>query len=97
MDTVRFIIVHWIYNRVGLKPFTQTTEVTDENGVIMFKRVTGDEQGGYICTATNAMGTVTATVNLRIEGQRLFYFDCVSTMKELCSSIHKNVSLIFIL
>ncbi|XP_025082607.1 basement membrane-specific heparan sulfate proteoglycan core protein-like isoform X8 [Pomacea canaliculata] len=56
------------WSRVGLKPFTQTTEVTDENGVIMFKRVTGDEQGGYICTATNAMGTVTATVNLRIEG-----------------------------
>lgn len=55
--------------RVGDEPFTSTTDIMEENGVIMFKGVTGDEQGSYVCTATNAMGTVTATAILRIEGQ----------------------------
>ncbi|XP_067659130.1 basement membrane-specific heparan sulfate proteoglycan core protein-like isoform X2 [Haliotis asinina] len=56
------------WTRVGDEPFTSTTDVMDENGVIMFKGVTGDEQGSYVCTATNAMGTVTVTATLKIEG-----------------------------
>ncbi|XP_048238836.1 basement membrane-specific heparan sulfate proteoglycan core protein-like isoform X2 [Haliotis rufescens] len=56
------------WTRVGDEPFTSTTDIMEENGVIMFKGVTGDEQGSYVCTATNAMGTVTATAILRIEG-----------------------------
>lgn len=57
--------------RAGGKPFTSTTEVMDGNGVIMFKQVTGEEQGSYICTATNAVGTVSLTISLRISGMLL--------------------------
>ena len=39
-----------------------------DNGVIRMSGVTGEEQGAYICTATNAAGTVTATANLKIQG-----------------------------
>ncbi|KAL3861148.1 hypothetical protein ACJMK2_007217 [Sinanodonta woodiana] len=51
---------------------TERTEVMD-NGVIMFKGTTQQEQGSYICTATNDMGTTTATATLIVqveEGQR---------------------------
>lgn len=40
----------------------------EENGVIRFNGVSGPEAGGYICTATNAVGTVTATATLNIVG-----------------------------
>ena len=41
---------------------------TMDNGVIMFKQVTQAEQGGYICTAENEMGSTTATATLFVEG-----------------------------
>ncbi|KAK6175562.1 hypothetical protein SNE40_014001 [Patella caerulea] len=56
------------WSRANNEQFTTTTDVMDGNGVIMFKQVTGEEQGQYICTATNVMGTVTGTASLRIEG-----------------------------
>ncbi|KAK7494115.1 hypothetical protein BaRGS_00014588, partial [Batillaria attramentaria] len=56
------------WSRAGGKAFTSTTKQMDGNGVIMFERVTGEEQGGYICTATNSAGTVTLTASLVIEG-----------------------------
>ncbi|XP_076452135.1 basement membrane-specific heparan sulfate proteoglycan core protein-like isoform X4 [Babylonia areolata] len=56
------------WSRVGGKEFTSTTKLMNGNGVIMFERVTGEEQGGYICTATNAAGTVTLTASLVVEG-----------------------------
>lgn len=34
----------------------------------MFMGVKGDEAGGYICTASNKMGSVTATATLLIQG-----------------------------
>ncbi|KAL3861149.1 hypothetical protein ACJMK2_007217 [Sinanodonta woodiana] len=46
---------------------TERTEVMD-NGVIMFKGTTQQEQGSYICTATNDMGTTTATATLIVQG-----------------------------
>ncbi|XP_041377591.1 basement membrane-specific heparan sulfate proteoglycan core protein-like isoform X3 [Gigantopelta aegis] len=57
-----------VWSRANGEAFTSTTDIMVENGVIMFKSVTGDEQGAYICTATNAVGTVTATAVLKIEG-----------------------------
>jgi hypothetical protein len=45
---------------------------TMENGVVMFKGVTGEEAGGYICTATNDMGSVSATATLIIQGIKIF-------------------------
>lgn len=53
---------------MGGKEFTSTTKLMNGNGVIMFERVTGEEQGGYICTATNVAGTITLTASLIIEG-----------------------------
>ncbi|XP_021372607.1 basement membrane-specific heparan sulfate proteoglycan core protein-like isoform X2 [Mizuhopecten yessoensis] len=46
---------------------TDTTELMD-NGVIMFKQVTGSEAGQYVCTATNDMGSVSSTAVLIIQG-----------------------------
>ncbi|CAG2167829.1 unnamed protein product, partial [Oppiella nova] len=46
--------------------FTQSTELLD--GVLRFNRVTGDEDGAYICTAENIGGRVTAQAVLRIQG-----------------------------
>ena len=53
--------------RAGGEPMTSTID-TMENGVVMFKGVTGEEAGGYICTATNDMGSVSATATLIIQG-----------------------------
>ena len=47
---------------------TLNTEVTEANGVIRFTGVTDEEQGAYICTATNAVGSVTATATLTVAG-----------------------------
>jgi hemicentin len=38
------------------------------DGVIRFNRVTGDEDGTYVCTAENIAGRVTAQAVLRIQG-----------------------------
>ena len=45
----------------------------NENGVIRFMGATGEEAGGYICTATNPMGSVTATATLTIQGTVCFF------------------------
>ncbi|XP_054159296.1 basement membrane-specific heparan sulfate proteoglycan core protein-like isoform X2 [Oppia nitens] len=45
--------------------FTSSTELLD--GVIRFNRVTGDEDGIYICTAENIAGRVTSQAVLRIQ------------------------------
>ncbi len=57
--------------RANNAEFTQNTEITEENGVLRFNAVTGAEQGGYICTATNAVGTVTATATMNVIGGAL--------------------------
>jgi len=56
------------WSRANSEVFSPNTEVTEANGVIRFTRVTGDEQGAYICTATNAQGSVTATATLTVSG-----------------------------
>ena len=45
----------------------EKVEIMD-NGVIMFKQITSAQQGSYLCTATNDMGTITATASLIVEG-----------------------------
>ncbi|GAB1602266.1 basement membrane-specific heparan sulfate proteoglycan core protein-like isoform X6, partial [Argonauta hians] len=55
------------WTRVGDASMTRNVEIS-ENGVIRFTQVTSEDQGGYICTASNAVGTVTATATLLIEG-----------------------------
>jgi len=53
--------------RANNERMTDNTEVLD-NGVIRFMHVTGPEQGSYVCTATNDIGSVTATAVLTIAG-----------------------------
>ncbi|XP_060586623.1 basement membrane-specific heparan sulfate proteoglycan core protein-like isoform X4 [Ruditapes philippinarum] len=56
------------WSRVGGTPMPADKVETMDNGVIMFKQVSQAEQGGYICTAENEMGSTTATATLIVEG-----------------------------
>ncbi|KAK2193775.1 hypothetical protein NP493_5g02050 [Ridgeia piscesae] len=56
-----------VWTRANNERMTDNTEVLD-NGVIRFMHVTGPEQGSYVCTATNDIGSVTATAVLTIAG-----------------------------
>ncbi|XP_060073482.1 basement membrane-specific heparan sulfate proteoglycan core protein-like [Ylistrum balloti] len=56
------------WSRAGGEAFTTENTELMENGVIMFKQVTGAEAGEYVCTATNDMGSVSATAVLIIQG-----------------------------
>lgn len=68
------LIIAFFCCRAGNEPFTDNTEIL-ENGVIRFMSVTGAEQGAYICTAENGMGTITVTANLRIQGKHTNWKD----------------------
>ena len=57
-----------IHFRANNAEFTLNTEVMEDNGVIRFNGVSGPEAGAYMCTASNAVGTVTATATLNIAG-----------------------------
>lgn len=60
--------VEW--TRSDGSPFSSSTEILS-GGVIRFNRVTGDEEGTYICTAENVAGKVTAHASLQIHGAPL--------------------------
>lgn len=63
----------WLFiYRAGNEPFANTTEI-QQNGVISFRSVTGAEAGAYVCTATNSMGSSTATATLTIRGNIFHY------------------------
>ncbi|CAL1546871.1 unnamed protein product [Lymnaea stagnalis] len=53
--------------RAGGRRFSERAEIK-ENGVLMFNSLTVEDQGEYICTAVNELGTVSATASLRVEG-----------------------------
>ncbi|CAH1774180.1 unnamed protein product, partial [Owenia fusiformis] len=57
-----------VWSRSGGQAMTDNTVIHDDNGVIQFNQVTGSEQGPYTCTATNDVGTVTATASLVVQG-----------------------------
>nr|XP_042896680.1 basement membrane-specific heparan sulfate proteoglycan core protein [Parasteatoda tepidariorum] len=57
--------VEWV--RADGSPFTSSTEILN-GGVIRFNKVTGDEEGTYICTAENSGGRTTAQAVLQIQG-----------------------------
>lgn len=58
-----------------------------DNGVIMFKEVTQAEQGGYLCTAENDMGVITATATLLVDGK------FCEPVRHLCANAPKSVTL----
>ena len=41
----------------------------ERGGRLVFTRVTSEEQGSYICTASNEYGSIQATVIIRVGGQ----------------------------
>ena len=62
--------------RANNEAMTSRTEVRDDEGLIQFRSVTEDEQGGYVCTADNSAGTVTVLALLNIRGNyRVSLFD----------------------
>uniref|UniRef100_A0A0B7ATX1 Basement membrane-specific heparan sulfate proteoglycan core protein n=1 Tax=Arion vulgaris TaxID=1028688 RepID=A0A0B7ATX1_9EUPU len=59
-------VVTW--SRVGGQGFTSRTEIISDMSSIRFTAITPEEQGEYVCSATNDIGTVTATASLRVIG-----------------------------
>ncbi|KAK6966048.1 basement membrane-specific heparan sulfate proteoglycan core protein, partial [Biomphalaria glabrata] len=55
------------WTRAGGLPLTERTKV-EQNGVLMFRDLTQREQGEYICTSENVVGSVSATASLRVQG-----------------------------
>ena len=49
---------------------TSNTEVL-EDGVLRFRGVTTEEQGGYVCTASNSVSTVSLLARLRVRGENV--------------------------
>jgi len=47
---------------------TANVEMRDD-GVLQFHDVTTEDQGGYVCTATNAAGTVSVLALLNVRGK----------------------------
>nr|XP_022341960.1 basement membrane-specific heparan sulfate proteoglycan core protein-like isoform X4 [Crassostrea virginica] len=56
------------WTRAGGESFVSETTEVKQGGVLMFTRVTGEEQGSYTCTASNSVGTVSASATLLIAG-----------------------------
>ncbi|XP_056009495.1 basement membrane-specific heparan sulfate proteoglycan core protein-like isoform X3 [Ostrea edulis] len=56
------------WTRAGDEAFVSGTTEIKQDGVLMFSRVTGAEQGSYTCTATNSMGFISASATLLIAG-----------------------------
>lgn len=54
------------WSRVDGRPLPNNVEELD-GGVIRFNRVTGNEQGQYLCTAENDAGSITGTATLVIQ------------------------------
>lgn len=63
-----FTVILIVWYRAGGESFERATTEIKPNGVLMFTRVTGEEQGSYICTATNSMGSISASATLLIAG-----------------------------
>ncbi|XP_071839760.1 basement membrane-specific heparan sulfate proteoglycan core protein-like isoform X3 [Apostichopus japonicus] len=55
-----------VWTRAGGEPFTGNTLV--ENGVLRIIQITSDEQGVYLCTATNRAGSVQISITLLVLG-----------------------------
>lgn len=58
-------------------------------GLIRFNEITTEEQGEYMCSATNEVGTVTETASLRVEGMLFFFF-----LFELQIEVKREIKLI---
>ncbi|XP_078697741.1 basement membrane-specific heparan sulfate proteoglycan core protein-like isoform X14 [Branchiostoma floridae x Branchiostoma belcheri] len=54
------------WSRAGNEQFTERTDVRD--GVLTIRDVTPAEQGAYVCTANNTVGSIQATANIRVQG-----------------------------
>ncbi|XP_078320378.1 contactin-4-like isoform X2 [Crassostrea virginica] len=54
--------------RAGGESFVSETTEVKQGGVLMFTWVNGEEQGSYTCTASNSIGTVSASATLLIAG-----------------------------
>ena len=64
MNVFFFIIIF----RVGGEPMSSHVQVMD-NGVLRFTGVSSEDQGGYVCSAINVVGTITATATLIVTGK----------------------------
>ncbi|XP_038076283.1 basement membrane-specific heparan sulfate proteoglycan core protein-like isoform X2 [Patiria miniata] len=56
------------WSRVGDLGFTGQTFANDNEGTLLILSATPNEQGAYICTANNTVGTIQQTVTLTVHG-----------------------------
>ena len=77
------------WTRASGDAMTDSTEIFDGNGVIQFTSASGDEQGSYVCTATNAAGSASATAKLVVKGTRLR--TCVHAVDTAQLSYHSSL------
>ncbi|XP_022090462.1 basement membrane-specific heparan sulfate proteoglycan core protein-like isoform X3 [Acanthaster planci] len=56
------------WSRVGGQGFTGQTYANDNEGTLLIIGATPNEQGAYICTANNTVGTIQQTVTLTVHG-----------------------------
>ncbi|CAH1240507.1 HSPG2 [Branchiostoma lanceolatum] len=55
-----------VWSRAGNEEFTDRIDVRD--GILTIRDVTPAEQGAYVCTANNDIGSIQATANIRVQG-----------------------------
>ncbi|CAG5123328.1 unnamed protein product, partial [Candidula unifasciata] len=81
-------VVTW--TRAGGRPFSSRTEVKADMGVIRFNSIGPEEQGEYMCSAANEIGTVTATASLRVEGPPIIE---ITPSKQIISLVGEKVNI----
>lgn len=79
-----FTVILIVWYRAGGESFERATTEIKPNGVLMFTRVTGEEQGSYICTATNSMGSISASATLLIAGMPHLSLCVRYSLKVIC-------------
>ena len=79
---IKNVLFHFLlFYRANSETMEDNVEVIQENGVLRINSATRDNQGQYICTASNAQGSTSATVTVTMQGLYIKTSCKVSTHK----------------
>ncbi|BFZ23346.1 hypothetical protein BsWGS_26385 [Bradybaena similaris] len=79
------------WTRAGGRKFSTNTVVDQSAGVIRFTSITPEDQGEYMCSATNQVGTITATASLRVAGPPII--EITPPQKRITSLVGQKVNI----